>query len=119
MVGVGQYLHREGDPLEPTDLMVEAVRRAEADAGLAGVAASADVVAAVPTFSWRYRDPGRLVADRVGATTARTWYVTVGGNSPQRLLNKLAVEIHEGRADLAVLCGGEAVRSKQAAKRRA
>lgn len=118
MVGVGQYLHREGDPLEPTDLMVEAVRRAEADAGLAGVAASADVVAAVPTFSWRYRDPGRLVADRVGATTARTWYVTVGGNSPQRLLNKLAVEIHEGRADLAVLCGGEAVRSKQAAKRR-
>jgi acetyl-CoA C-acetyltransferase len=118
VVGVGQYLHREGDPLEPTDLMVEAVRRAEADAGLAGVAASADVVAAVPTFSWRYRDPGRLVADRVGATTARTWYVTVGGNSPQRLLNKLAVEIHEGRADLAVLCGGEAVRSKQAAKRR-
>lgn len=118
MVGVGQYLHREGDPVEPTDLMVEAVRRAEADAGLAGVAASADVVAAVPTFSWRYRDPGRLVADRVGATTARTWYVTVGGNSPQRLLNKLAVEIHEGRADLAVLCGGEAVRSKQAAKRR-
>ena len=118
MVGVGQYLHREGDPLEPTDLMVEAVRRAEADAGLAGVAASADVVAAVPTFSWRYRDPGRLVADRVGATTARTWYVTVGGNSPQRLLNKLAVEIHEGRADLAVLCGGESVRSKQAAKRR-
>ena len=121
MVGVGQYLHREGDPLEPTDLMVEAVRRAEADtglAGIAGIAASADVVAAVPTFSWRYRDPGRLVADRVGATTARTWYVTVGGNSPQRLLNKLAVEIHEGRADLAVLCGGEAVRSKQAAKRR-
>ena len=118
MVGVGQYLHREGDPVEPTDLMVEAVRRAEADAGLAGVAASADVVAAVPTFSWRYRDPGRLVAAQVGAATARTWYVTVGGNSPQRLLNKLAVEIHEGRADLAVLCGGEAVRSKQAAKRR-
>jgi acetyl-CoA C-acetyltransferase len=118
VVGVGQYLHREGDPLEPADLMVEAVRRAEADTGIAGVAAQADVVAAVPTFSWRYRDPGRLVADRIGATGSRTWYVTVGGNSPQRLLNKLAVEIHEGGADLAVLCGGEAVRSKQAAKRR-
>ena len=118
VVGVGQYLHREGAPLEPTELMTEAVRRAETDTGVAGVAAGADVVAAVPTFSWRYRDPGRLVAERIGATGARTWYVTVGGNSPQRLLNKLAVEIHEGRAELAVLCGGEAVRSKQAAKRR-
>lgn len=118
VVGVGQYLHREGEPLEPADLMVEAVRRAEQDTGIVGVAAHADVVAAVPTFSWRYRDPGRLVAGRIGAQRARTWYVTVGGNSPQRLLNKLAVEIQEGRAELAVLCGGEAVRSKQAAKRR-
>ncbi len=118
VIGVGQYLNRDGDPMEPVDLMIEAVRRAESDAGATGILSGADIVAAVPVFSWRYRDPGRLVANRVGAIDARTWYVTVGGNSPQRLLNKLAVEIAEGRAEIGVLCGGEAVRSRQAAKRR-
>jgi acetyl-CoA C-acetyltransferase len=117
VVGVGQHLHRDGDAPEPAELMVEAVLRADKDTGVGGLAARADVVAAVPTFSWRYRDPGRLVAARVGAEQARTWYVTVGGNSPQMLLNRLAVEIHEGRADVAVLCGGESVRTRQAAKR--
>lgn len=118
LVGVGQYLHREGDPREPAELMADAVLLADADTGVAGLAAAADVIAAVPTISWRYRDPGRLVAERIGARSARTWYVTVGGNSPQRLLNKLAVDIADGRAEVGVVCGGEAGRSRSAAKRR-
>jgi len=118
IVGVGQHLVREGDAPEPAEMMAEAVLLAAADTGVAAAVAGADVVAAVPTFSWRYRDPGRIVAERIGATGARTWYVTVGGNSPQRLLNRLAVEIVEGRADLGVLCGGESVRTKRAAQGR-
>jgi acetyl-CoA C-acetyltransferase len=118
VVGVGQHLVREGDAPEPTEMMAEAVLLAAADTGVEGVAAGADVVAAVPTFSWRYRDPARLVARRLGADAARTWTVTVGGNSPQRLLNKLAVAIADGSIELGVLCGAESGRTKSAAKRR-
>jgi acetyl-CoA C-acetyltransferase len=54
---------------------------------------------------------------RLGAGDARTWTVTVGGNSPQRLLNRLAVEIAAGRLDTGVLCGAESGRTRSAAKR--
>ncbi len=117
VVGVGQHLVREGVAPEPAEMMAEAVRLAAVDTGAEGISAHVGVVAAVPTFSWRYRDPGRVVADRLGAGDARTWTVTVGGNSPQRLLNRLAVEIAAGRLDIGVLCGGESGRTRSAAKR--
>ena len=78
VVGVGQHLVRDGDAPEPAAMMAEAVQLAAADAGIATLAASAEVIAAVPTFSWRYRDPGRIVADRMGADGAATWTVMVG-----------------------------------------
>lgn len=120
IIGVGQFLNRvdRGEPpREPTDLMVEAVRAAEADSGVAGAAARAGVVAVVPVVSWRYRDPGRLVADAVGASGAATWYPAMGGNTPQMLVNRLARSIAAGEADLGVVCGGEAYRSRVGAKR--
>lgn len=118
VVGVGQHLVRDGEAHEPAAMMAEAVQLAAADAGLASLAASAEVIAAVPTFSWRYRDPGRIVADRVGADGAATWTVTVGGNSPQMLLNRLAVAISRGELELGVLCGAESGRTRNLAKQR-
>ena len=120
LVGVGQVLNRVDEgaaPRPPHELMVEALEVAASDAGATGLAARADVVAVVPTFSWRYRDPGRLVADAVGADGAATWYATVGGNTPQLLLNRLAAHIARGDVDLGVVVGGEAYRSRSAAKR--
>lgn len=120
VIGVGQYLNRVdrgADPVEPVELMAEALRAAAADTGVAGTLAAAQVIAAVPTISWRYRDPAALVRDRVGSPDAHTWYATVGGNTPQSMLNRLAAQISCGELDLAVLCGGEAGRSRSAAKR--
>ena len=120
VVGVGQFLNRVDRgavPLEPVELMAEAVRLAAADAGNDRVMTEAQVIAAVPTISWRYRDSAAIVRDLVGAPAARTWYATVGGNTPQSLLNRLAATIARGELDLAVMCGGEAVRSKNVAKR--
>ena len=120
IIGVGQFLNRVDDgaePLEPTRLMTEALRAAEADAGVPGVAARAQVVGVVPVVSWRYRDPGRLVAAELGATGPATWYPSMGGNTPQMLVNRLAAEISAGRVDLGVVVGGEAYRSRVAAKR--
>src|SRR5690606_33227579 len=79
LVGVGQHLNRDEPGREPVDLMVEAVRLAVEDTGANGVLPAVDTIAVVPTFSWRYRDPGRLVAERSGVGEVRTWYATVGG----------------------------------------
>lgn len=117
IIGVGQFLDRDSDAGEPVDLMVEAIRAADADTATSGVLARTDVVAVVPTFSWRYRDPGALIRGRIGAPDSATWYATVGGNTPQLLLNRLADAISRGEFDQAVLCGGESVRTRKAAKR--
>ncbi len=120
IIGVGQFLNRVDEgatPAEPTALMVEAVRAAETDAGAPGAAAGAGVVAVVPVVSWRYRDPGALVAGALGASGAATWYPAMGGNTPQLLVNRLAAAIAAGDADLGVVVGGEAYRSRVAAKR--
>lgn len=117
IIGVGQFLDRDSAAGEPVDLMVEAIRAAAADTTRPGVLARTDVVAVVPTFSWRYRDPGALIRDRIGAPDSATWYATVGGNTPQLLVNRLAGAIAAGELDQAVLCGGESVRTRKAAKR--
>ena len=73
LVGGGQLSNRVDEgaaPLEPVDLVAEAARRAAEDTGAADpgkVLAALDSVRIVQMLSWRYRDPGRLVAERVGS----------------------------------------------------
>lgn len=104
--------------LEPVDLLAEAVREAEADAGVPGLAAAADVVAVVQIFSWRYRDPAALVAERIRARPSRTVATDAGGNHPQGLVNRFAREIQDGRADLVVIGGAESWRTRMGARAR-
>src|SRR5690606_27999278 len=72
IVGVGQWSNRVDrgeDPVEPVDMMAEALRRAAADSGAGqAILAAFDAVRVVRSLSHRYRDPGALVAARVGAT---------------------------------------------------
>jgi len=122
IVGVGQLNQRVDQgavPLEPVDLMAEALDRASVDAAggdRAAVLAGADTIGVVSVLSWRYRDPGALVAERVGASPRRTIVTAMGGNSPQSLLNRVALDIQSGRSDLALLCGAEAWRTRMAAR---
>jgi acetyl-CoA C-acetyltransferase len=116
IVGVGQLLDREGGRA-PTDLMVEAIASAEADAGAAGLAATAEVIGVVPVISWRYHDPARLVASAIGADPAVRWYPPMGGNTPQMLVNRAAISIAAGDADVAIVCGGESYRTRMAMRR--
>ena len=78
----------------------------------------ADVVAAAPIVSWRYGDAAATVAEAVGATPSLTMYPTVGGNTPQMLVNRVAEMIATGATDVAVVCGAEAYRTRMAAHRR-
>jgi acetyl-CoA C-acetyltransferase len=121
LIGGGQLSHRvdRGEaPLEPVDLVVEALRRAAADTEVGDAAlAGADAVHIVSILSWRYRDPGRLVAERVGATPRTTTLSGMGGNSPQSLVNLACLDIQAGRSDLVLVGGAEAWRTRTGARK--
>ena len=117
IVGAGQVCHRNGLSPEPVELLAEAARRAEADAGVAGLLARLDSVRVVNLLSWRYPDPGLLVAGLVGASPRHTAYTQLGGQSPQQLLSRTATDIQTGRADLVLIGGAEAWRTRAAIRR--
>ncbi len=117
LVGVGQVTHHAAgldDALAPVELMARAVEAASADAGLSAVP-SPDAVRVVSLLSWRYRDPARFVAERLGIEPHERAYSTGGGNSPQSLVNLTAGEILRGELDLAVITGAESWRTRNRA----
>ncbi len=120
LIGAGQISHRVDrgeDPLEPADLVVEALRRAAGDSGAGDAAVTgADTVHIVALFSWRYRDPGLLVAQRLGAAPRDTSVSGIGGNSPQSLVNQSCLAIQAGEADLVLIGGAEAWRTRTSAR---
>jgi acetyl-CoA C-acetyltransferase len=56
---------------------------------------------------WSYADPGRLVADAIGARSARTTLARIGILQTE-LLGRAAAAIAAGRVDVAIVVGGEA-----------
>jgi len=115
IVGVAQLVNRsEGpeDAREPLDLMTEVVRAAADDAQAKGLLERADSVQVVNTVSWAYRDaPGHL-AEAIGAQPREKVYPAVGGNAPQWLVSRTADAIVRGDVRLAVIAGGDAMRSR-------
>src|SRR5207244_13601215 len=68
-------------------------------------------------LSWRYSDPGRLVAERVGASPRETIVTTTGGNSPQMLVNHTAAAIQRGEIGIALVAGAEAMYTRFRARK--
>jgi len=116
LVGAGQLVQREdpADALEPVAMMAEAARRAADDAGAPGLLARVQAVQVVRLVSWRYADPGALVAGMIGAPSASTGVSPMGGNAPQALVNAAAADIQAGLVDVVLLAGAEASRTRQA-----
>jgi len=115
IVGAGQHNQRtdRGDPVrEPVDLIVEAALHAADDAGAPGLLGALDSIRIVSLLSWRYRDAGRLVGERVGSPSARTLVTQPGGNMPQSLVSKTARDIASGAADVVLVGGAEAWRTR-------
>ena len=117
IVGVAQLVDRTGDSPEPVALMTEALRLAAADAGAPQILGAADVVGVVPVVSWRYFDPAALVAGNLGARPRERWHPAMGGNTPQKLVNKGACSIQAGNSDVVLVCGGESYRTRQSLRR--
>ncbi|MDA9529657.1 MULTISPECIES: acetyl-CoA acetyltransferase [unclassified Bradyrhizobium] len=119
IVGIGEIVDRPKEiteGLEPLDLLEQALRRAEADAGakLLGEVQSLDVV---NFLSWRYRDPEQLLAQRLGIAPAHCYYGPVGGESPIRYIHEAAKRIARGECSVAAVCGAEAQSTATKAER--
>src|SRR6185369_15703002 len=111
IVGVGEIVERPKDiaaGLEPLTLLEQALKRAEADSGGAKLLHELGSLDVVNFLSWRYRDPEKLLAARVGATPAHCYYGPVGGESPIRYLHEAAQRIARGECSVAAVCGAEA-----------
>ena len=119
VVGVAQIKQRPDDPaeaLEASALMTQAVRDAADDAGAPGLLTGLDLIGVV-SGAWKYSDPGRLVADGVGATGAKTSLSAVGGQTPQAYVNHLATRIQTGELESAALVGAEIIWSRRRQRR--
>ncbi|SBS78511.1 Acetyl-CoA acetyltransferase [uncultured Mycobacterium sp.] len=108
LVGAGQVNQHDDADIEPVDLMAAAARQAADPRVLQAV----DAIRVVNLLSWRYRDPGLLLGQRIGAPEAATRYTGVGGNTPQSLVNQACLDIQNGRADVVLLAGGETWRTR-------
>jgi acetyl-CoA C-acetyltransferase len=109
IVGVGQVEQRENDPLkaaEPLELMVRASLQAAEDAGATGLLAQVDSVRVVRGI-WSYRNPAKVVAERIGRGNAQTALTPIGGNQVQATVNQTCLDILEGRNDVVLVTGGE------------
>src|SRR5207244_4108109 len=88
-----------------------AARGAADDAGAPGFLRAVQRIA-VPHGSWQYTDPGRIIAERIGAAGARTALVATG-IPQQTLLNDAHAAIRDGSLDVALIVGGVAVSSRR------
>lgn len=112
LVGVGTSLA----DAEAVELMVDATLGAGDDAGASGLLRSVERVV-VPRGTWSYTDPGRIVAQRIGAPDAVTVLVDVG-IPQQTLIDEVMGAMLAGELDVAVVVGGEAKARSARARRR-
>jgi len=109
LVGAGQVNQRDDAPdVEPVDLMAGAA----AEAADPRVLRALDSIRVVNLLSWRYRDPGLLLKQLIGAPDATTRYTGIGGNTPQALVNQACLDIQTGRTEAVLLVGAETWRTR-------
>jgi len=109
IVGIGEITEKLDDnviPREPLTLMRDAVRLAEADAGLA--IDKLDSLDVVMPMSWRYSDLAGQLSQALGVAPTHAKLGPSGGESPLKYIHQAAMRIAKGQSDMAVVVGGEA-----------
>jgi acetyl-CoA C-acetyltransferase len=126
VVGVGQVtcpLAEDEDltaRAEPVALMTRALQQAADDAGAGAgrrLLERAGSIRVMVPLSWRYVDPGALVAGELGIAPAESVLSAIGGNSPQSVVNQSALSIAAGELDVVLLAGAECIATRIAARR--
>jgi acetyl-CoA C-acetyltransferase len=117
LIGAGQITQARDEPrpADPLELMVQASQRALEHAGTsARTSAQAlpiDAVWVVNIFCWSYKNAPQALAERLGLQPRHTLYTAIGGNNPQRLVNRAARALAAGEVRAVLISGAEAVYS--------
>ena len=121
IVGVGEIIDRPKEipksGLEPLALLEQALKRAEAGQRRQSCSARSSSLDVVNFLSWRYRDPEKRLAERLGIKPTHAYYGPVGGESPIRYLHEAALRIARGECSVAAVCGAEAQSTATKAER--
>jgi len=113
VVSAGQSLER----VEVVSAVDLATRAAEAAfEGLGDLRRAIEVVSMVNILSPAPPDPASAVARRLGLSPQRAEVTTIGGNSPQWLVNRAAAAIAAGERQAVLVVGAEAQRSAKQAR---
>jgi acetyl-CoA C-acetyltransferase len=102
----------------PTDALEEVVKLAIADSGNSDLADAIDSIATVrfvsdaleATATIMPRNPGNTVASRLGIN-AQCYQSTIGGNTPQQLVNTFADKLAKGEHQCTLIGGVELIAS--------
>jgi acetyl-CoA C-acetyltransferase len=120
VVGVGQLTRKPSGSVaglpSPPEMMAEALRLAADDSGAGhALLERADSLQCIEAMSWRAPDPAAIVGGFLGITPKERVRHVTGGNSPQSLVNQAAVAITEGRQDVVLITGAEAMYTRRLA----
>lgn len=116
LVGVGQHTWHEADASRtPVDALYEAGAKAIADASSPRMTDAIDALAMVrfiadttPGVGALFpRNPGSALAQRLGITDPAIYQGTIGGNTPQYLVNHFAGKLARGEHGAVLLAGAE------------
>ena len=119
IVGAAQKVQRVEDPTEalsPLGMMEESLRLAAEDAGAPALLEALDAIY-VPQGLWKYGDPGKALAERVGAGKVHTIIGEISGHMVQLMVNRACAEVAAGRHDVVAIVGAESENSKRRIQR--
>jgi acetyl-CoA C-acetyltransferase len=101
--------------------MATALEAAAADCGPGGAGRrlleKADSLRILRPLSWSYRDPARLVAERLGVEVEEHLQSAIGGNGPVTIAGRSAAQIAGGALDVVLVAGADCIRTRVAALR--
>ncbi len=119
IAAVGEHIDRPKRPeeaREPVDLMVEALKACETDAGVR-VLGGVGLLSLIGLVSWPYKDPVQLLAQKLGIAPAEAVNASMGGETPVRLVHEAAKRIALGEDVVAAVVGGEASHARAQAEK--
>ena len=113
LVGVAQYTQKKDvtAPLDPMGLMVKTGEMAIADCGNPRIKEAIDSVYVINLQSLTYEDAPGLLSQALGIKPNEKFYSGVGGNTPQKLVNRAAKAIASGKNQAVLISGGETMYS--------
>jgi acetyl-CoA C-acetyltransferase len=110
IIGAAQFAQPKEtqNPLDPLNLIAKASKEALEDTGINNVNEFVDTLYLVYFSSWSYEDAPSELSKLLKINPSFKHFSSSGGNTSQRLLNKAALSISEGKSKMILIAGGEA-----------